>query len=460
LPYSGIVVSAPFRSSGKTTISTGLCAALKERGYKVKSFKKGPDYIDPMWLSAASGSECSNLDFFLMGPEKIKEVYLKAGLVADFAVVEGNMGFYDGMDPEGKDTTDSLSRLLNLPVILVVDASRMTRGVAPLLLGYKTFEPDNKIEGIILNKIANPRHEEKLKLAISKYCNLKIFGALPVSKEIEITQRHLGLVPFNEDPNLKTTVEKICDFIKRYVDLEGLIALSKDFKGELLKDTYEPKICVKKRIRLGIARDRVFTFYYKENLDALKNAGAELIFFDTLYDEFLPDVDGLYFGGGFPEIFMDELSQNTTLMRQIRKAGEDGMPIYAECGGLMYLSRSMIYKGKKREMVGAIPAEIEVFEKPKGHGYVILEETGKSKWFCFGGQIRGHEFHYSQIRNLGDIEFAYRVIRGNGVDGRHDGIIYKNILASYVHIHSLSSLNWAEDFVSFVQDRAFPYRTV
>ncbi|MBU1152759.1 hydrogenobyrinic acid a,c-diamide synthase (glutamine-hydrolyzing) [bacterium] len=459
-----IIISAPGRSSGKTTISIGLCAALKEQGLKVAPFKKGPDYIDPMWLTAAAKTQCHNLDFFMMGEEKLIEVFQLAGQDTDLSVIEGNMGFYDGLDREGKDSTSYLSKLLKAPAILVIDASRMTRGIAPLLLGYQQFEPDNLIKGVILNKVAGTRHEEKLKSAITQYCDVEVLGVLPGLDEIEIKERHLGLMPIKEDFRLMPIIESLANAVKRYVDLDAVLKLSASavrqsspFLPELEQNGIHPLTPASggyfssPTVRLGIARDTAFTFYYPENLVALQQAGAELIPFNTLTDSRLPEVDGLYFGGGFPEMFIETLSENRILRQEIQTAIEQGMPVYAECGGLMYLAKSISYNGTTKEMVGALPCDVKVYEKPQGHGYVTLEQTGKSNWFCFDGEIPGHEFHYSQIINPQGLDFAFRVIRGKGIDGSHDGIIYKNVIAGYTHLHSVGVPQWASQFVAFIQ---------
>ncbi|MEW6618199.1 MAG: cobyrinate a,c-diamide synthase [bacterium] len=447
---SRIIISAAHRSSGKTTICIGLCAALRKRGLIIQPFKKGPDYIDPMWLTAAAGKECLNLDFFMMGEKKICEAFQQASQDTDLSLIEGNMGFYDGLDIDGKDSTSYLSKILKTPVLLVIDASRMTYGVAPLVFGYQHFDPDNLISGIILNNVASTRHEVKLKEAIYKHSDLEILGAIPRLSEIEIKERHLGLIPIKEELNLISVIESIAAVIQNYVDLDKVISLSKDAFSlpTLKKQEYQIPSPV---VKIGIARDPVFTFYYKDNLDALARAGAELVPFNTLTDDKLPQVDGLYFGGGFPEIFIESLSKNKSLLTDIRTSIEQGIPVYAECGGLMYLARNISYQGITKEMVGAIPCDICVYEKPQGHGYVILQTTTKNQWFNFDGKIRGHEFHYSQITNPAQLDFGYNVIRGKGVNGRHDGIIYKNVIASYTHFHSLGVPHWAQQFVSFVE---------
>lgn len=445
-----ITISAPHRSSGKTTLSIGLCAALTRSGTQVQPFKKGPDFIDPMWLTAATGRECRNLDLFMMGEQKVRESLQRGSSGAGISIIEGNMGLYDGMEVDGKGSTADIARLVKSPIILVVDTSNMTRSIAPLLLGFKDFEPDVLISGVVLNKVSGPRHESKLRAAIGQYCDVEVVGAIPRLPEIGIIQRHLGLKPAKEDREAGAVIESIANIVEKYVDLERVINIAKaspELEEIEIKEAHKGAPTIK----LGIAEDRAFTFYYPENIEALQRAGAELVPFSPLRDTTLPVVNGLYIGGGFPEVFMDELEVNEGLRKEIRAVIEQGMPVYAECGGLMYLARSMSWNGSSREMVGGIPCDIVMHEKPKGHGYIKLRSTGKSGLSAEGAEIRGHEFHYSEVVNLGDIEFAYDLIRGKGVDGRHDGIIYKNVLASYAHLHSIGSEEWAEKFVSFVE---------
>jgi cobyrinic acid a,c-diamide synthase len=446
-----ILVSAPHRSSGKTTLSIGLCAALAGSGHIVQPFKKGPDFIDPMWLAAAAGRDCRNLDLFMMGEEKIQESFRRNGAGADISVIEGNMGLYDSTDLEGKGSTSDMARSLKAPILLIVSTRNLTRSVAPLLLGFQRFEPDIAIAGVILNMVSGPRHESKLTAAIERYTDLEVVGAIRRRPDIGIIQRHLGLKPAREELGAASVIDSIAGIITESVDLDRVMEIAGSSppleRIELTEPVYPPPA-----VRLGVAQDRAFTFYYPENFEALRAAGAELIPFSPLADERLPQVDGLYIGGGFPEVFMEELEANSGLRAGIRAAIEDGMPVYAECGGLMYLSRSMSWQGDSREMVGGLPCDIVMHEKPRGHGYMKLAATGAGGWFEPGLKIRGHEFHYSEVVNLGEVEFAYDVERGTGLGNGRDGIIHRNALASYTHLHSLGSPGWAEGLVEFVKD--------
>jgi cobyrinic acid a,c-diamide synthase len=453
-PRPRILISAPHRSSGKSTLSIGLCAAFSSLGMAVQPFKKGPDYIDPMWLTAASGKECRNLDFFMMGEKKIRKTFFSAGREADLSLIEGNMGFYDGLDPEGSDSTAALSRLLQTPAILVVNARRMTRGIAPLILGHKMFEPETPMVGIILNRVRGTRHEKKLRDALARYTDLEVVGAVPDQRDLFIEERHLGLTPIKEDHALPPVIERIAATVRDYVDLDRIVMLARS-APYLTGDEEEGDNLPAPDIRIGIASDPAFTFYYPENLSALREAGAELLPFNTLKDSSLPDVNALYIGGGFPEVFQEALEENVSLRTEIRSAVEEGIPVYAECGGLMYLTQSITYKGRTCAMVGALPCDVKMHKRPMGHGYVILERLGETKWPVSHSEIRAHEFHHSEVVHLGEVDFAYRMVRGQGVDGEHDGILYKNVLASYAHLHAAGDPQWGKAFAGFIREVAF-----
>ncbi|GAO36541.1 hydrogenase expression protein HypE [Sulfuricella sp. T08] len=461
---SRLLISAAHKSSGKTTVSIGLCAAFRARGTKVQPFKKGPDYIDPMWLSVASGRPCRNLDFFMMGQDEIVAEFQRHSAGADVSLIEGNKGLYDGLNLDGSNSNAALARLLQAPVVLVIDARGMTRGIAPLILGYQAFDRNINIAGVILNNLGGARHESKLRAVIEHYTDVPVIGAVHHDKRLEIVERHLGLMPSNETEAATLRVNEIGAVVGAQVDLDKLLEIAAlaprlpapaHPSAEALTPALLPKV------RIGWAKDKAFGFYYADDIDALRAAGAELVPLDTLHDPHLPEVDGLFIGGGFPELFMNELEANTTLREEIGSAIENGMPVYAECGGLMYLARSLTWHGEKRNMVGVIPGDVMMHEKPVGRGYVRLNETGENPWVTAAGpssvtELRGHEFHYSSLDNLdtGRLKYAYEVKRGHGIDGRHDGIVYKNLLASYAHLRSLGNYNWAARFVAFVRSNA------
>lgn len=458
---SHLLISAAHKSSGKTTVSIGLCAALKARGTVVQPFKKGPDYIDPMWLSTASGRSCRNLDFYLMEQDEIVSSFVRHSADADISLIEGNKGLYDGLDLDGSNSNAALAELLHAPVILVIDARGMTRGIAPLILGYQAFDRNIQIAGVILNNLGGARHESKLRAVIEHYTDVPVIGAVHHDKRLQIVERHLGLMPSNEAEAAARRVNEIGAVVGAQVNLDRLLELAATaprltdpFPGAGVADVPGRKL------RIGWAKDQAFGFYYADDLDALRAAGAELVPLDTLHDRHLPEIDGLFIGGGFPELFMKELEANQGLRREIGSAIERGMPTYAECGGLMYLARSLTWHGEKREMVGVIPGDVVMHEKPVGRGYIRLRETGQNNWPTLTAansatEVRGHEFHYSSLDNLqtDGLKFAYEVKRGHGIDGRHDGIVYKNLLASYAHLRSLGNDNWAARFVAFVREK-------
>lgn len=448
-----MLISAAHKSSGKTTVSIGLCAALRMRGHSVQPFKKGPDYIDPMWLSQASGRACHNLDMYLMEHEDVISTFVRNS--SDISLVEGNKGLYDGLALDGSNSNAEMAKLLDLPVVLVLDARGMTRGIAPLILGYQAFDKDITIAGVILNNLGGSRHEAKLRAVIEHYTDVPVIGAVQHDERLMIVERHLGLMPSNESAAALAKIEEISASIESQVDIDRILALSAKGPLAAMEKAELTPFPGQEKIRIGIARDAAFGFYYADDLAALAAAGAELIPFDTLQDTHLPDVCGLYIGGGFPEVFAKDLEANRELRAEIRSAIESGMPAYAECGGLMYLARTLSYRDISYEMVGAIRGDVLMHDKPVGRGYVHLAENSEHPWprpHVPASEIRAHEFHYSSLENLpSDSKFAYRVTRGHGIDGKHDGLIHKNLIASYTHLRTIGSCYWAARFVAFVR---------
>lgn len=450
---SRMLISAAHKSSGKTMVSIGLCAALKARGRVVQPYKKGPDYIDPMWLSQAAGRPCRNLDLYLMERDDIVATFARHS--AEVSLVEGNKGLYDGLALDGSNSNAALAKMLDLPVFLVIDARGMTRGIAPLILGYQAFDRDINIAGVILNNLGGSRHESKLRAVIEHYTDVPVIGAIHHDERLSIVERHLGLMPSNESHVATAKIKQIGEAIAEQVDLDRLLELSQ--KQPLVVPPAVIPFPRKDKVRIGIAQDRAFGFYYADDLDALSAAGAELVPFDTLRDDMLPDVDALYIGGGFPETCAAELEANSALRAQIRLAIENGMPAYAECGGLMYLSRGIDYQGRHYQMVGAIPGDVKMHAKPVGRGYVHLLEDEAHPWprpAAPAKQIKAHEFHYSSLENLPpDSRFAYHVERGHGIDGARDGLVLHNLLASYTHLRTIGSCYWATRFVAFIRQQ-------
>ncbi len=448
-----VYISAAHKSSGKTTLSIGLCAALARRGLAVQPFKRGPDYIDPLWLGRAAGRPCHNLDFNVQTPAEIRRVFGRFAQSADISLVEGNKGLHDGLDPEGTDSNAALARLLGAPVILVLDTRGTLRGVAPLLLGYQAFDPAVRIAGVILNQVGGARHESKLRAAVERYTDIPVLGVLMADPDLRIPERHLGLMPSNEAPEAGAHIERLADRTAASVDLDRLIDVAATAPmPAVARPEARPTTA---DLRIAVARDAAFGFYYPGDLDALRAGGADLAFFDATRDRRLPDADGLFIGGGFPETQAAALSANAALRHDIRDAIEAGLPAYAECGGLMYLSRAIVWNGARHEMCGVIPGDSVMCGRPQGRGYIRLRETTAAPWPAdddAAAAFAAHEFHYSRLENVTEpLTFAWEVLRGHGVDGRHDGIVYKNLLAGYGHLRHVVDNPWTARFLRFVR---------
>lgn len=464
---SRLYISAAHKSSGKTTLSIGLCAALTQQGSIVQPFKKGPDYIDPLWLSKAAGRNCHNLDFNTQSHDEILCTLQHYGQDADISLIEGNLGLYDGMALDGSDSNAAVAKLTKSPVILVIDTRGVTRGVAPLLLGYQQFDKDINIAGVIYNMSNGGRHEIKLRAVTKEYTDIPVLGVVKKNPLMVVDERHLGLMPSNESKIVTQKIADIANIVADSVDLKALVQIAN--VADELNNTKPLSNTIKtpKTLKLGICEDSAFGFYYAGDKLALQNAGAELISFSTLDDGALPEnLDGLFIGGGFPETHMDQLANNTSMRDSIYQAIENGLPTYAECGGLMYLSQNLHWNGQSASMVGIIPADTHMNEKPQGRGYVKLEETDAMLWGKDSNNaqtddkppiINAHEFHYSHIKDLQGLEskgtFAYKVHRGVGITGEYDGWVYKNLLANYSHMRDTASFHWAKRFMAFVKQK-------
>ncbi len=462
-----IYISAAHKSSGKTTLSIGLCAALNKQGFKVQSFKKGPDYIDPLWLTRASQRACHNLDFNTMSDCEITDYLVRYGEGADISITEGNKGLYDGVALDGSDSNAAMAKLTQSPVVLVIDTRGVTRGVAPLLQGYQAFDEDVDIAGVIYNLSSGGRHEQKLRAVTQEYTDIPVLGVVKTNHLLQIDERHLGLMPSNESQDAVQKIDDIANVVADSVDLEALLAIS-NRSPELEPSGYQEKnhslkIPLKNTLRVGICEDPAFGFYYESDKQAFRDLGVELVTINTLHDEKLPEnLDGLFIGGGFPETQMQALADNTSMRYHIKKAIEEGLPTYAECGGLMYLSQSLHWNGQSVPMVGIIPADAKMNATPQGRGYVELQETADNLWqVALNNEqplkiIKAHEFHYSHLENT-EIDmltkkgkFAYKVQRGVGITGEYDGWVYKNLLATYAHMRDTESFHWVQRFVEFI----------
>lgn len=464
-----VYIAAAHKSSGKTSVSIGLTAACVKRGLSIQPFKKGPDYIDPLWLALAAGRPCYNLDFYTQSHEEIIDTFTGKMEEKSCGLIEGNMGLFDGMDVGGSDSNAALSKLLSSPVVLVMDTAGIHRGIAPLIQGYLGFDPEVNIAGVILNKVGGARHESKLRAALERYTDAEVLGSVGRDAAFRIPERHLGLIPANEANGFgaaENMVSRLAFAVSMGVDINRIVEIANS--AEPPKKTVpasKPRTessSVKTDVRIAIASDAAFGFYYPDDLEAFARAGAELVPFDTLKDKHLPECDGLFIGGGFPETHLDELGANSSLLSEIREALTAGKPTYAECGGLMYLTRRISWKDQCVDMVGAVSADTLVGSRPQGRGYMLVRDTGNSPWPQQhqeqGGEaidIPVHEFHYARLKNLSeDSRFAYGVIRGTGIDGHRDGLVVNNLQAGFAHHRNTAANPWVDRFVSFVRQKS------
>jgi len=454
---SRIFISAAHKSSGKTSVSIGLCAALKQQGLIVQPFKKGPDYIDPYWLTLASGRDCFNLDFYTMEKDEILSLMQSRSSDVDISLIEGNNGLYDGLDLDGSNSNAALAKLSKTPVILVLNARGMTRGIAPLILGYQAFDKDVAIKGVILNQLGGSRHEAKLRRVIEHYTDVQVVGAIHNDKRLNIDERHLGLVPGNEDPLCTEKIQLLSQAIQQQANLDEIISIARKSPALVRPSSItisKPEISVTtENITLGLVRNAAFGFYYPDDIQAFQQAGVKIIEIDPFVDTGLPPIDALFIGGGFPETSMDKLEKNISLRQAIKTAIDNNLPAYAECGGLMYLARSIKWNNRTHKMVGCLEGDIIMEARPQGRGYVQLEETAENLWPQSTKKIiHAHEFHYSHFKNINkNVKFAFRVLRGMGINGEYDGIIYHNLIACYTHQRTSRNNPWTKRFIEFIK---------
>ncbi len=454
-----LMVAGLSGDSGKTVVSLSLLAGLRQRGRSVSAFKKGPDYIDAAWLSAVAESNCRNLDTYMAPRDTVRRRFVAQAQSAGVAVIEGNRGLFDGMDVEGTHSSAALARLLDTPVVLVVNATKTTRTLAALIKGCQSFDSSLNIAGVVLNRIAGSRHEAVIRGAIEQYCSLPVVGAIPKlgTDESVIPGRHLGLVTPAEFGSMDELMARLTEIATRHLDMEQLIAIAEKAApmDEVSIDSVEP---VQRRTRIAFFKDAVFTFYYPENLEALKANGAELVPLSAIDDASLPDdIDGLYIGGGFPETQVERLVANRAMMISVKQAAEDGLPIYAECGGLIYLCRSLISRdGCSYPLAALFDIDLKMHQRPVGHGYVEVEVDRPNPFLEVGTVLRGHEFHYTGPVADTPIDGCMRVRRGVGLSKARDGLVYKSVMACYTHLHADGVPGWAPAFV----EAAYRYRAM
>jgi len=480
-----IVVSGLRGGGGKTVLSLSLAALLRQKGLRVTPFKKGPDYIDAGWLAKASGVACYNLDLFMMTPEQALQSFIahtppphphlgKGGEregntgLSHIAIIEGNRGLYDGMDHKGTYSTAELAKLIKAPVVIIIDCTKTTNTVAALVLGCQQMDPGVTIAGVVLNRVATKRQEAVIRKAIQERCNIPVLGAIPRLKKDPFPERHMGLTPFQEHAGIDEAIEAVTEIGEKYLDMDAILKVAESAetlsqnKEQRTKNTDKENLgslflalgseenhkieTPSTNLKIGVIRDSAFQFYYQENFEELEKRGAELIEVSPLREKNLPDIDALYIGGGFPETHAIALAENTGFRDSLYKAVQEGLPVYAECGGLMYLGRELVLEGRTYPMVGALPISFGLEKRPHAHGYTIIEVARANPFFPLKGVFRGHEFHYSKVLEIEEAGtcFAFTMQRGKGIVDNRDGICYKNVLAAYTHLHAIGTPEWAD----------------
>lgn len=430
---------------GKSTITVGILLALRARGLDPQPFKAGPDFLDPMHHSILLDRKSRNLDTWMF-PQAVPELFMRASEGAGISVIEGVMGFYDGFDGRSEEgSTAHLSKVLRAPAVLVLDASSSARSAGAVALGFSQYDRETNIPAVIFNNVGGPRHLSMLRDSLR---GMECLGGIPKNAGIELESRHLGLVPAEERLD-RDRYDSIRRLMEEHLDLDRLVEIARS--APPLDIPEAEKEVVASGTRIGVARDAAFNFYYEDNFHYLRRAGAELVFFSPLEDK-IPDVDGLYFGGGYPEIFAAQLETSSAVRAEVKRRSDDGMPIYAECGGLMYTCRSITdLDGRAHRMTGIFDAEVEMTPRLQALGYVEARVVRDNVLSPVGGVTRGHVFHYSRVVSSGEERFAYELGKEKGIDGSKDGFVSKNTLASYTHLHFGSCPRFAENFVKACQ---------
>ncbi len=453
-PLPRIIVTGMRGGSGKTILSLSLASIWKSEGKQVTPFKKGPDYIDAGWLAQASGTPCFNLDLFMMNNSQITSSFISHSAGSDVAVIEGNRGLYDGMDHEGTYSTAELAKLLKAPILIIVDCTKSTNTIAATVLGCLKMDPDAPIKGVVLNNVATKRQESVIRKAIETHCGIPVAGAIPRLKQNPFPERHMGLTPFQEHKGIIDSISTINNLASEHLDMDAIWKIASEAealpkrsgtRGQRSRDKKEDK----EKLKIGILKDSAFQFYYPENIEALEQRGAKIYEISIFNDRKLPEIDALYIGGGFPETNAIALSENVAFKESLLEAVEAGLPVYAECGGLMYLGEKLILGSKTYPMAGIFPLTFGLDKKPQAHGYTVISVTGDNPFFEKGTELKGHEFHYSKVTAIGgnSNNMAFDVKRGKGITGKTDGITYKNVLATYTHLHAIGSPEWADGII-------------
>lgn len=450
---NGYFISAPWRSSGKTIFSVGLARAAYRCELSVQTFKKGPDFIDPLWLATASKAGCYNLDPYIQQNNQWQATFTDHINDHSLALVEGTMGLHDGLQADGSDSNASVARTLNLPVILVVDCRGMHRTVAALINGIQQFDPDVQFAGVVLNRVRSTRHKDKIVAALAQHSEIELLGVIPETRNIHIDEKQLGLTPAADCANAEDCINYAADLVAENCDLDRLFARFKSTRADAYNST---DVCSAQEnsgsdysgLRIGIARDEAFHFYYQDDLDTFKTRGVELVEVSPVHDSFPKNLDGFVIGGGFPERHAQALAENPAFSSTLQREVENGLPVHAECAGLMYLCNRIVLEHGSFDMVGAIDGDVQMCTKPQGRGYMMLKNRDN------GNEIRAHEFHHSKV-TFGENkspEFMFDVLRGYGVNGNYDGIVCNNVNASFAHFRHTQEHPWIDLFLQRVLD--------
>ncbi|MEZ6852477.1 cobyrinate a,c-diamide synthase [Halodesulfovibrio aestuarii] len=475
-----LIIAGLNGGTGKTITSLGTTRAWSRKGKCIKPFKKGPDYIDAKWLALASQHPCTNLDPYLLNNATLKALFATAAAGYEGALIEGNRGLFDGKDITGTCSTAELARIINTPVILAMDCTKMTRTAAAILTGMLNFEDDLHIAGVILNRTATDRHRSILRQTIEYYTDVPVLGCLPKIKHNPIPERHMGLISNAEYAGTNSALEEVADIIEDHLDVEmmwEIASAAPEFStqpnvwdiaeqaitGANSTPTIDtpcattmplcPEVKPTMAPRIGYVHDDALWFYYDENLQALQHAGAQLVRLSITSDKDWPQIDALYLGGGFPETMHESITANKKICEHVRGLAESGMPIYAECGGFMYLSKALVQEKSTSSMAGVLPVQTQLCKQPQGLGYIDAEVIKANPYHPLGSVVRGHEFHYSKcIIENEQPTFGFRLSKGFGMGERLDGLIYKNVFASYTHLFALGEPHWAVNFVRAAQE--------
>lgn len=445
-----IIIAGTHSGVGKTTISLGIMAALKKRGFKVQPFKIGPDFLDPTYHHLVTGYHCHNLDSWLLDKDYLLNCFSYAVADKDIAIIEGVMGLYDGHGASSeRGSTSEVAKWLNAPVLLVINASGMSRSAGAIALGFESYDKDLKLAGIIFNNVSSISHFQWLKEAVERSCNIPVIGGLTKNPDITIPHRHLGLITATPTIVTENFIQSLSQEVETGIDWERIISISKAGSPIYLSTVHSPQ-STEEKCRIAVALDEAFHFYYQDNLDLLSHYGAELVFFSPLWDKSLPsNIHGIYIGGGYPEVFAKVLGENSSIKKQIRDFALGGGVVYAECGGFMYLTEGIeTATGGQFPMVGIFPTGVKLLSSLKALGYVEIEAIGSNSLSAGNECFPGHEFHYSELTNNfcgSEVECTYKVKKKGEV--WEEGYRIKNVLASYIHLHFGSKPELAKNFV-------------